>query len=60
MSSMDKMWASLTAIGLMALSSLVITFARYKLKKGIWRLLLSIIAFILLFYGFLLMIISIL
>lgn len=60
MSSMDKMWASLIAIGLMALASVVITFARYKLKKGLLRLIFSLLAFLLLFYGFILMIISIL
>lgn len=59
MSSMAKMWASLIAIGLMVLSSLVITFARHKLRKGIVRILLSLVAFIMLFYGFVLMILSI-
>ncbi|MBE1445977.1 MULTISPECIES: DUF2768 family protein [Paenibacillus] len=45
MSSMDKMWASFIAIGLMVLASLLITFARTK-TRGILRGVLSVIAFL--------------
>ena len=58
MSSMDKMWASFVAIGLMVFASLLITFARYKFEKGIVRLLLSIIAFFLLAVSVLYMVFS--
>jgi len=43
MSSMDKMWASLVAIGLMAFASLIITFARAK-TRGAVRVVLSVVA----------------
>lgn len=46
MSSMDKMWASFYAIGLMLVASLLITYARAK-TKGIIRFVLSFIAFML-------------
>jgi hypothetical protein len=44
MSSMDKMWASFVAMGLMVVASLLITFARAK-TKGLLRFVLSLIAF---------------
>lgn len=43
MSSLDKMWASFVAIGLMAFASFLITFARSK-TKGVLRTVLSITA----------------
>jgi len=46
MSSMDKMWASLIAIALMAVASLLITFARQR-TRGVIRFILSLIAFLL-------------
>ncbi|TBL79763.1 DUF2768 family protein [Paenibacillus thalictri] len=46
MSSMDKMWASFIAIGLMLVASGIITVARSK-TKGWLRVVLSIIAFLL-------------
>ncbi|WP_028548679.1 DUF2768 family protein [Paenibacillus sp. UNC451MF] len=46
MSSMDKMWASFIAIGLMVLASLLISFARTR-TKGVVRGVLSVIAFLL-------------
>jgi hypothetical protein len=46
MSGMDKMWASFVAIGLMVVSSLLITYARSR-TTGYVRLILSIIAFVL-------------
>lgn len=46
MSSMDKMWASFIAIGLMLAASGLITFARSK-TRGFVRVLLSFIAFLL-------------
>lgn len=45
MSSMDKMWASFYAIGLMLAASVLITYARAK-TKGIVRFVLSFIAFL--------------
>lgn len=47
MSSMDKMWASFVAIGLMAVASLLITYARAK-TRGAVKLVLSIVAFLML------------
>ena len=44
MSSMDKMWASFVAMGLMVVASLLITFARAK-TKGLLRFVLSLIEF---------------
>lgn len=46
MSGMDKMWASFVAIGLMVVASYMITFARHK-TKGIVRILISFVAFLL-------------
>lgn len=46
MSSLDKMWASFVAIGLMILASFIITYARTR-TKGFLRIVLSLIAFIL-------------
>jgi len=46
MSSMDKMWASLIAIALMLVASILITFARSK-TTGFIRVVLSIVAFLL-------------
>ena len=43
---MDKMWASFVAIGLMVVASYMITFARHK-TKGIVRILISFVAFLL-------------
>lgn len=58
MDAMTKMWVSLIGIGLMALAAVAITVARLK-TRGIIRFVLSLIAFILLFAGFLLGLISI-
>lgn len=44
---MDKMWVSFIAIGLMAVASLLVTFARLK-TKGIVRFILTAVAFVLL------------
>lgn len=46
MSSLDKMWASFVALGLMAVASLLISFARSK-TRGVLRFILSFIAFLL-------------
>ncbi|KIL41534.1 hypothetical protein SD70_06600 [Gordoniibacillus kamchatkensis] len=46
MSSLDKMWASFVAMGLMAVASLLITFARAK-TTGWLRAVLSAVAFLL-------------
>jgi hypothetical protein len=57
MSSMDKMWASLIAIALMLVASVLITFARTK-TKGIIRVVLTIVAFLLLILIVFLMLLS--
>ncbi|MFH5184754.1 DUF2768 family protein [Paenibacillus sp. TAB 01] len=59
MSPMDKMWASFIAIGLMVAASLLITFARSK-TKGVLRIVLSMVAFMLFLPILLYMIVSIL
>ncbi|MDF2835544.1 MAG: hypothetical protein K0Q63_1184 [Paenibacillus sp.] len=51
MDAMTKMWVSFIGIGLMALAAFLITFARVK-TKGAVKLVLSIIAFVLLVFGF--------
>lgn len=51
MDPMTKMWVSFVGIGLMALAAFLITFARVK-TKGAIRLVLSIVAFVLLVFGF--------
>lgn len=47
---MQKMWASLWGIGFMVVAALLISFVRLKLR-GVLRLLLSLIAFVLLIVG---------
>jgi hypothetical protein len=59
MDPMEKMWLSFIAIGLMILASGVVTFARIK-TKGIIKWLLIIVAVIMLFYGVVLGLLSIL
>ena len=49
---MTKMWISLIGIGLMALSAVIITVARAK-TKGVLRFALSLVAFVMLAFGFL-------
>jgi hypothetical protein len=46
MSSLDKMWASFVAIGLMVGASFLISFARTR-TQGALRIVLSTIAFLL-------------
>lgn len=58
MDAMSKMWASLIAIGLMVLASVIISFARAK-TRGIVRFVLSLVAFVCLFYAVILGMISI-
>ncbi|SFE91590.1 Protein of unknown function [Paenibacillus algorifonticola] len=58
MDAMMKMWVSLIGIGLMAISAVIITFARIK-TKGIVKFILSLIAFVLLLIGFICGVISI-
>lgn len=59
LSAMDKMWISFIGIGLMVLAAGLITFARLK-TRGWVKAVLSIIAVIVLIYGLLSGIISIL
>lgn len=58
MDAMTKMWVSFIGIGLMALAALLITVARTK-TKGVVRLILSIVAFVLLLFGMIYSFISI-
>lgn len=58
MEPMTVMWISLTGIGLMVVSALMITFARAK-TRGFLRGLLSVTAFVLLAIGFFLGVFSI-
>ena len=59
MSSLDKMWASFVAMGLMVVAMFLITFARTR-TRGTIRVVLSIIAFLLLILGLPYMIVSML
>ncbi|WP_127585299.1 DUF2768 family protein [Paenibacillus koleovorans] len=59
MSSLDKMWASFVGMGLMIVASLLITFARVKLG-GFFRVVVSIIAFLLLLISIVFMLASLL
>jgi len=56
--AMGKMWLSLIGIGLMVLAALIITYARTK-TKGWVRLVLTLIAVVVLIYGMISGIISI-
>ncbi|ANE49020.1 hypothetical protein SY83_18655 [Paenibacillus swuensis] len=51
MSSADKEIMSFLGIGLMLLASVIVTFARVK-TKGLIKLILSVIAFVMLLFGF--------
>lgn len=57
--AMSKMWLSLIGIGLMVIAALIITFARMK-TKGWIRIVLSLVAVVMLIYGVLCGLISIL
>lgn len=59
MDGLTKMWASFTGMGLMIAASFLITFARIKLK-GFFRVIVTIVAFILLLVSIVYMLISIL
>lgn len=59
MDAMTKMWISFLAIGLMALSAVIITIARTK-TKGIIKGILSLVAFFLLILAFIYGLVSIL
>ncbi|MCG7406432.1 DUF2768 domain-containing protein [Paenibacillus sp. ACRRX] len=52
MDSMTKMWVSFIGLGLMALSAIIVMFARYK-TKGWVKGILTFVAFILLLAGML-------
>ena len=60
MSSMDKMWMSFIAIGLMIAASLLVMFTRAKLKNRFIRAVSMLAAVVLLFYGVIFMMVSIL
>ncbi|MBJ6363511.1 DUF2768 family protein [Paenibacillus sp. GCM10012307] len=51
MDAMTKMWVSFIGIGLMALAAVLITIARTK-TRGAVRIILSIVAFVVLIFGF--------
>ncbi|WP_256757275.1 DUF2768 family protein [Cohnella sp. WQ 127256] len=57
--AMSKMWLSLIGIGLMVVAALIITFARTK-TKGWIRVVLTLFAIVLLIYGLISGLISIL
>jgi hypothetical protein len=57
MSGLDKMWASFVGIGLMAVASLLITYARVK-TKGILKFSLSSFSFLLLLIAMVYMLVS--
>ena len=59
MSGMVKMWISFAAMGMMIVASLLITFARLK-TKGIVRIILSLVAFLLLLFSIPYMLVSML
>jgi hypothetical protein len=59
LSSMDKMWASFYAMGFMVLASLLISFARTR-TRGVLRIVLSAISFIILFVSIVYMLLSLL
>jgi len=59
MSSLDKMWASFVAIGLMVVASLLISYARTR-TKGALRTILSTVAFLLFIPIFVYMLLSML
>ncbi|MEI7024565.1 DUF2768 family protein [Paenibacillus sp. y28] len=59
MSSMDKMWASFIAMGLMVLSSFIISYARSR-NQRVFRWVLSIVAYLMLLVSILYMITSLL
>ncbi|WP_254450360.1 DUF2768 family protein [Cohnella herbarum] len=48
--AMGKMWVSMIGIGLMVLAALIITYARNK-TKGWIRLVLTLVAIVMLIYG---------
>ncbi|MBB3109270.1 sorbitol-specific phosphotransferase system component IIBC [Paenibacillus phyllosphaerae] len=50
MDPMTKMWVSFVGIGLMAIAAVLVTFARYKLK-GVFRFIVSAVAFVTLLIG---------
>ncbi len=56
---MSKMWMSFVGIGLMVIAALIITYARNK-TKGWVRLVLTLVAVIVLIYGMISGLISIL
>ncbi|MBW7455763.1 DUF2768 family protein [Paenibacillus sepulcri] len=58
MDPMMKMWVSFVGIGLMAIAAVLITLARYK-TKGVFKMLVSSFAFLLLVIGGFLGLISI-
>ncbi|RIW33159.1 DUF2768 domain-containing protein [Bacillus salacetis] len=55
MSSMMKMWVSFASMGFMILAILTIYVSRYKLKKGFFRFITALIAYVLMISGGLMM-----
>lgn len=53
--SMQKMWISIIAMGLLALAMFTIYISRYKLHKGFFKVLTAITAWIMMIIGGLLM-----
>ncbi|PZX07715.1 uncharacterized protein DUF2768 [Psychrobacillus insolitus] len=51
-SSMDKMWISFVSMGCMFLAMVFMFFVKTKFSNKLWKLIFGIIAYILLFVGF--------
>ncbi|MBS4209758.1 DUF2768 domain-containing protein [Bacillus sp. FJAT-50079] len=58
--SMQKMWISIIAMILFALAMFAIYISRFKMKKGILKFFMSLIAWLCLIIGFLLSLIIVL
>jgi hypothetical protein len=56
MSSMTKMWISFASMGFMFFAILSIYFSRYKLKKGVFRFITALVAYIFMISGGLMMV----
>jgi hypothetical protein len=59
MSPLEKMWASFVAIGLMAFSTFLISYARSR-TTGVVRIILATIAFLMLLVAIMYMLLSLL
>lgn len=58
MSSMDKMWMSFIAMGLMIVASVLVLFTRTKVRNRLIRFVSTLAAVVLFFYGIVFMFVS--